>query len=115
MPLAAGGVLGTTREIGQAGSEQAAQTMTIQLPKELEPLIEEAVRAGRFASVDAAMAEAARLLLREMNQTPSANRASDATTDPILGLMKDDVELIDEIVAEAYQQRQDESWRELDL
>ena len=35
--------------------------------------------------------------------------------DPILGLMRDDAELMDEIVADAYRQRRDESWRELNL
>jgi Arc/MetJ-type ribon-helix-helix transcriptional regulator len=39
--------------------------MTIHLPKELENSIRSEVRRGRFASVDDAMAEAARLLLRQ--------------------------------------------------
>ena len=39
--------------------------MTIHLPDELESSIQAAVQSGRFASVDDAMAEAVRLLLRQ--------------------------------------------------
>ena len=39
--------------------------MTIRLPKELESSILARVQSGQFASVDEAMAEAARLLLRQ--------------------------------------------------
>ena len=42
--------------------------MTIHLPAELETSIEAAVDSGRFASVDDAMSEAARLLLRTIKQ-----------------------------------------------
>ena len=42
--------------------------MTIHLPEELESSIEAAVHSGHFASVDDAMAEAARLLLRNLKQ-----------------------------------------------
>jgi hypothetical protein len=45
---------------------------------------------------------------------PTANTGESAP-DPILGLMRDDAELMDEIVADAYRQRRDETWRELDL
>jgi Arc/MetJ-type ribon-helix-helix transcriptional regulator len=39
--------------------------MTIHLPKELERSVRSLVRDGRFASVDDALAEATRLLLRQ--------------------------------------------------
>ncbi|HQU47315.1 MAG TPA: hypothetical protein PK867_31220 [Pirellulales bacterium] len=42
--------------------------MTIHLPNDLESRVEAAVQSGQFASVDDAMAEAARLLLREMER-----------------------------------------------
>jgi Arc/MetJ-type ribon-helix-helix transcriptional regulator len=42
--------------------------MTIHLPENLETPIRAAVESGRFASIDDAMAEAARLLVREINQ-----------------------------------------------
>jgi Arc/MetJ-type ribon-helix-helix transcriptional regulator len=86
--------------------------MMIHLPNELESSIQEAVRSGRFASVDQAMAEAARLLLRELGprqRVESSANASETAPDPILGLMRDDVELMDEIVADAYRHRQDET------
>jgi Arc/MetJ-type ribon-helix-helix transcriptional regulator len=90
--------------------------MTIYLPENLESSILEAVHNGRFASVDEAMAEAARLLLRELKRRePAPAGAGDETPDPFLGLMRDDAELMDEIVAEAYRQRREEKWREIDL
>jgi len=92
--------------------------MTIHLPHDLEISIQAAVCSGRFASVDEAMAEAARLLLRELSrrqQVPSPVKAGGETPDPLLGLMRDDAELMNEIVADAYRQRREETWRELDL
>ena len=90
--------------------------MTIHLPDELESSVQAAVQSGRFDSVDDAMAEAVRLLLRELNlgQQPihsSVNRDD----DPVLGCMRDDAELMDEIVADAYRHRQEDTWREFDL
>lgn len=89
--------------------------MTIHLPKELESSIEAAVHSGRFASIDDAMAEAVRLLLRELRQKPTPVNAGDTAPDPILGLMRDDAELMDEIVADAYRHRREDKWREFDL
>lgn len=85
--------------------------MTIHLPKDVESSIEAAVHRGRFTSLDDAMVEAARLLLRELaEEDRQAN-----PVDPILGLMRNDVELMDEIVADAYRHRREETWREADL
>lgn len=92
--------------------------MTIQLPNDLEGSIQAAVQSGRFASLDDAMAEAARLLLRELAQGPQSGPIASpgvSASDPILGLMRNDAELMDSIVAEAYQQRRNETWRELDI
>jgi Arc/MetJ-type ribon-helix-helix transcriptional regulator len=92
--------------------------MTIHLPNDLESRVQAAVHSGRFASLDDAMAAAARLLLRELAQGQQGmppTSTSDCATDPILGLMRDDADLMDEIVAEAYRLRRDETWRELDL
>jgi Arc/MetJ-type ribon-helix-helix transcriptional regulator len=95
------------------------QFMTIHLPSDLERSIQAAVASGRFSSIDAAMTEAARLLLRELsrNQPPvtSPANADEDTPDPILGLMRDDAELMDEIVADAYRRRREEKWRDIDL
>jgi Arc/MetJ-type ribon-helix-helix transcriptional regulator len=43
--------------------------MTIHLPEDVERGILAAVRSGRFASFDAAMEEAAQLLLQQLDQT----------------------------------------------
>ncbi|QDV38293.1 ribbon-helix-helix domain-containing protein [Tautonia plasticadhaerens] len=91
--------------------------ITVQLPRDLENEIQAAVQRGQFSSVDEAIAEAARLLLRGLGQehkpapTP---RANPSPPDPILGLMRQDPGLMDEIVADTYRQRQDATWREPD-
>jgi Arc/MetJ-type ribon-helix-helix transcriptional regulator len=84
--------------------------MTIHLPNELETSIQAAVRSGRFASVDDAMAEAARLLLRTIGEEPKP-RETAAPHDPLLGIWRDAPEEIDEIVAEAIERRREEPWR----
>jgi Arc/MetJ-type ribon-helix-helix transcriptional regulator len=81
--------------------------MTIHLPTDLESSIQAAVQNGQFASVDDAMAEAARLLLRTLKPTPTKT----APSDPLLGIWRDAPEEIDEIVAEAMQRRREEPWR----
>jgi Arc/MetJ-type ribon-helix-helix transcriptional regulator len=53
--------------------------MTIHLPKDVESSIEAAVHSGHFASVDDAMTEAARRLLRELKQD-QARQPGNATT-----------------------------------
>jgi Arc/MetJ-type ribon-helix-helix transcriptional regulator len=91
--------------------------MTIHLPEELESSIRAEVACGHFASVDDAMAEAARLLLRELKHGHQQHHVShdDHTSDPLLGCMRDDAELMDEVVADAYRQRREEPWRDVDL
>jgi Arc/MetJ-type ribon-helix-helix transcriptional regulator len=87
--------------------------MTIHLPNDLETSIEAAVHSGRFASVDDAMATAARLLLREIQQeqsqpTPMVPKASG---DPLLGAWREDADLLDEIVEHAMKGREERPWR----
>ena len=57
--------------------------MTIHLPTDLESSIEAAVQGGRFASVDDAMAEAARLLLRQIQQTPRNEATAPSLARPV--------------------------------
>jgi len=52
--------------------------MTIHLPKDLETSIRAQVASGHFASVDEAMAEAARLLLRQRQPEPSKPLSKEA-------------------------------------
>jgi Arc/MetJ-type ribon-helix-helix transcriptional regulator len=59
--------------------------MNIHLPESLESSILEAVQSGRFASVDDAMTEAARLLLRQLNLRQSAREANVASHAPAAG------------------------------
>ena len=75
------------------------------------------VRNGRFASVDEAMAEAARLLLREANQPPQKSRSGNAELppDPLLGLMPDAADELDAIVADAMKRRREEPWRTISV
>ena len=92
--------------------------MTIHLPDNVERSIHAAVQSGQFASMDEAMTEAARLLLRELSRRqPAASSAvaDEDTPDPMFGLMRDDAELMDEIVADAYRRRREEKWRDVDL
>jgi Arc/MetJ-type ribon-helix-helix transcriptional regulator len=92
--------------------------MTIHLPENVERSIHAAVQSGQFASVDEAMTEAARLLLRELSRRPpvtSPANAGEDTPDPMFGLMRDDPEMMDEIVADAYRRRREEKWRDVDL
>jgi len=86
--------------------------MTIHLSNDLETSIQAAVQSGRFASVDDAMAEAARLVLRTITQESKPTPAKTAApSDPLLGIWRDAPEEIDEIVAEAMQRRREEPWR----
>jgi Arc/MetJ-type ribon-helix-helix transcriptional regulator len=87
--------------------------MTIHLPTDLETSIQAAVQSGWFASVDDAMAEAARLLLRTITPEPPQPTSTKiaAPSDPLLGIWRDAPEEIDEIVAEAMQRRREEPWR----
>ena len=98
--------------------------MTIHLPNDLETSIQAAVRSGCFASVDDAMAEAARLLLREIGRTPP-NSAKGGNVPPSLsansedmgsiGAMKDAADELDQIVADAYKRRREEPWRNISV
>ncbi len=87
--------------------------MTIHLPNELERSIQAMVHTGRFASVDEAMAEAARLLLREVKHTPPNADATD--DDPLLGSMPDAADELDAIVADAMKRRREEPWRTISV
>jgi Arc/MetJ-type ribon-helix-helix transcriptional regulator len=89
--------------------------MTIHLPNDLETSIQAIVHSGRFASVDEAMAEAARLLLREIGEKPQASAANGESPDPLLGSMPDAADELDEIVADAMKRRREEPWRAISL
>lgn len=85
--------------------------MTIQLPDHLERYVHQQVLAGRFRTEDDVILDA----LERHRQAEQPNVAGTATPDPVLGCMRDDAELMDEIVADAYRHRREETWREIDL
>ncbi len=90
--------------------------MTINLPDDLERFIWAEVHSGHFASQDDAIAVAVRLLRRQLSQatTPSSTACPPAgatTPDPVLGTMRDAADEMDEIVAEAMRQREQQPWR----
>jgi Arc/MetJ-type ribon-helix-helix transcriptional regulator len=92
--------------------------MTITLPNDLENSVQAAVHSGRFASVDDAMAEAVRLLLRELNQgQPQAKSEGSASAPDLgsIGAMRDAADELDEIVADAYRKRRGETWRDISV
>lgn len=92
--------------------------MTITLPHDLEARVQAAVDRGRFATVADAMAEAARLLLRELDrgrQDASPERTSDVGPDLFLGCLRDSADELDEIVADAYRKRSEDKWRDVDV
>ena len=98
---------------------QGHNEMTIHLPNDVESSILAAVRRGRFASVDEAMEEAARLLLREIGDAPQqmaseADHARDSLLGSI-GAMKDAADELDQIVADAYKRRREEPWRNISV
>jgi Arc/MetJ-type ribon-helix-helix transcriptional regulator len=89
--------------------------MTIQLPADLENRVNSMVASGRFPSVDDAMAEAARLLIRELDRGRETRPPDDARAFGLgsIGAMRDAAEELDEIVADAYRHRCEETWRDI--
>lgn len=89
--------------------------MTIHLPPHIESSIQAAVQSGRYPSLDDAMTEAATLLVerldRERAQAKPRAAARAASPDPLLGLMSDHAELMDEIVEDAMRNRERQPWR----
>jgi Arc/MetJ-type ribon-helix-helix transcriptional regulator len=97
------------RPCGVTLNFQEHNELTIHLPKDLETSIKAMVHDGQFASVDEAMAEAARLLLREARK--ETVKLADEESTGSIGAMKDAGEELDQIVADAYKRRREEPWR----
>ena len=85
--------------------------MTIHLPEDLERYVHDQIVAGRFRTADDVIRDALERL-REAQKQPNP---APATLDPVLGCMSEHADLMDEIVADAYRHRREETWRELDL
>jgi hypothetical protein len=51
----------------------------------------------------------------KLGHRPSPPTRSQTRPDPVLGCMRADAELMDEIVTDAYRHRREETWRDIDL
>ena len=71
--------------------------MTIHLPNDLETSIQAVVQSGRFASIDDAMAEAARLLLRRGNPVTVHHSCPKRRTDTGFPQLTPDFPVKDEL------------------
>ena len=87
--------------------------MTIQLPNDVERSIEAVVQSGRFASLDEAMTKAAHLLLKELKHEAKPVTAVANSGLGSIGAMRDAADELDEIVADAYRKRGEETWRDI--
>ena len=86
--------------------------MTITLPNDLECSIQTAVHNGLFTSVDAAMAEAARLLLRELARAPRPEKPMNSPAGSgFIGALREDADLLDQAVEHAMKVREERPWR----
>ncbi len=85
--------------------------MMIHLPSDLENSLRTEVLSGHFPSLDEAMSEAVRLLLRNRSQRQPETRADTGLGS--IGAMRDAADELDEIVADAYRKRREEPWRDI--
>ena len=81
--------------------------MEIQLPEDLERFVRDEVRAGHYASEE----EIVRLALEQLQQARKPLPTAQPTPDPWLGSMREDAEMLDEIVEEAMKIREERPWR----
>jgi Arc/MetJ-type ribon-helix-helix transcriptional regulator len=88
--------------------------MTIHLPNDLASRVEAAVESGQFASVDEAMAEAARLLIRHIEHKRLGGSPAGKNNAGLgsVGAMRENADELDEIVSDAYKRRA-EPWRDV--
>ena len=80
--------------------------MELHLPEDLQRFLQDQVRSGRFPSEEQVVREALRQFQKV--QGPAAIQP---TPDPWLGSMREDAELLDEIVEEAMKIREERPWR----
>ena len=77
--------------------------MEIHLPEELQQFLHEQVRTGRFPSED----QVVRKALEQFKQAQGPAVAAQPTNDPWLGSMREDAELLNEIVEDAMRKRRE--------
>lgn len=76
--------------------------MEIHLTEDLQRFVSDQVRAGRFPSEDDVVREA----LEKLKQAQGPTVPAPPVSDPWLGSMRDDAELLDEIVEDAMRIRE---------
>jgi Arc/MetJ-type ribon-helix-helix transcriptional regulator len=79
--------------------------MVIHLPNDVERDILAEVQSGHFASIDDALAEAWRSFQRR-RQPPAP-----ASGQGLIGALRDDAELLDQVVEHAMKVREERPWR----
>jgi Arc/MetJ-type ribon-helix-helix transcriptional regulator len=79
--------------------------MTIHLPNDVERDILAEVHSGHFASIDDALAEAWRSFQRH-RQPPAPS-----SEQGLIGALRDDAELLDQVVEHAMKVREERPWR----
>ena len=86
--------------------------MNVHLPTDLESFIQAIVHAEQFASIDEAMTEAARLLIRE-HLPPSMPAAGNESRSGLgfVAALRDDADLLDRAVEYAMRIREERTWR----
>jgi Arc/MetJ-type ribon-helix-helix transcriptional regulator len=85
--------------------------MTINLPEDLERFLRAEIHCGHFASEEEAIAEAVRLLRRQLSQSARTTAPAATPPDPVLGALRDASDELDEIVAETMKHREQQPWR----
>jgi Arc/MetJ-type ribon-helix-helix transcriptional regulator len=80
--------------------------MEIHLPEDLQSFVQDQVRAGRFPSEDQVVSEALRRFRKVQEPV-----AAPPKPDPWLGSMREDADLLDEIVEDAMKTREERPWR----
>lgn len=81
--------------------------MEIHLPEDLQRFVHDQVRTGRFPSEEHVVCEA----IERFRQTQRPPAVAQPTPDPWLGSMRDDADLLDEIVEDAMKIREERPWR----
>jgi len=81
--------------------------MEIHLPEELQCFVHDQVRTGRFPSAD----QVVRAALEQFKQAQRLAATVQPAPDPWLGSMREDAELLDEIVEDAMRMREERPWR----
>lgn len=82
--------------------------MNIRLSEQSRRFVADQIARGRYPSEDAVLEDA---LARMRQDEPRQDAVKPAGDDPVLGMFRDDTDLIDEVVDEAMKIREERPWR----